>query len=230
MAKTNNRLVRSLVEAARASGYSHGWSDRADRDVTTRMKTKEALEALEFKVAQALCRSDGLVWSEQKDPMTSGNGDNMQAAYLQSARVAISVILNRGCPISGPALVRKLAAQTEGDWTTAPNTIAPSQIAGGSMTWAQVLGLPRTRPGTIIVPCLNGMRRSDADFATGAERAMNRLVVRRLLCNGHALTTGGGVFKSWIVVGQMRPEEMSDENIRRVLRNGLGQPPAAYFP
>lgn len=44
------------------------------------------------RVARALCAHDELDWDAQADPMTSGSGDDNQAAYLSAARAAIAAM------------------------------------------------------------------------------------------------------------------------------------------
>jgi hypothetical protein len=67
----------------------------------------DGMEMVE-RVARALCAHDELDWEAQADPMTSGSGDDNQAAYLSAARAAIAAMrepteaqLNGACEV-GP--------------------------------------------------------------------------------------------------------------------------------
>lgn len=51
-----------------------------------------SVERMVEQAARAACAADGLDWSKQADPMTSGSGADDQSAYIATARAALAAI------------------------------------------------------------------------------------------------------------------------------------------
>lgn len=51
-----------------------------------------SVERMILQAAKAACAADGLDWSKQADPMTSGSGADDQSAYIATARAALAAI------------------------------------------------------------------------------------------------------------------------------------------